>query len=260
MSKAKKRPQVSPTSTEKIAEGATAPSPITNVVAQENVPIGDFLLEEYKALVSLYTHTETTLFSIFNFYLTLLSTVTGAIIVIAQLNIANLTLAFPGIGFLLVLGILLGIITQDAIINKNVDLAKYALAINLAKEFAFRNDKDVKRFSFYIHLAETEVRPVKPPPSTLDSLYKRLWWMLPTGMHQLFVSLMNSFALTTLTIILAVGLASASVSLWQLALVGVLVLFASFTVHCIYAQLNFKRKSTIANITMAGTKPEWDPK
>jgi hypothetical protein len=71
----------------------------------------DFLKAEYNALVELYTHTEDALSSTFNFYLTLLSVVVGAILVVAQIPSMSDAAALATLGLLLIFAILLNAIT-----------------------------------------------------------------------------------------------------------------------------------------------------
>jgi hypothetical protein len=110
---------------------ATAPNPGPSLDESATINI---LKTEYTALLNLYAHTEDTIFSIFNFYLTLLSAVVGAIIVLIQINSADLSNALPSIGGLLAATVLIGVIMQDAIVNKNIELSTHVLGINLLKK------------------------------------------------------------------------------------------------------------------------------
>jgi hypothetical protein len=162
------------------------------------------LIQEYNSLVSLYTHSENTLFSIFNFYVTLLTTITGASIVVFQLSEKNASNPFGTILVLLVFIVLIGIITQDALIHKNGDLAHFALAINSIKYHLLKDHPEAQPHVFYMWDLHLRVNPIKYKITLDESIDKYLWWMLPIGMQQLFVSLMNSFALG-LFVIMVVG-------------------------------------------------------
>jgi hypothetical protein len=220
------------------------------------VQASDFLREEYDALVSLYTHTENTLFSLFNFYLTLLSAITGGIIVLAQINNSNIAAALPAFGFLLVFAVLLGIITQSAIINKNADLAHYALSLNLLKDYALRNAPDARRRVFYLHNMLTPVSPIELD-TRFDRIQTRIWWMLPLGTHQLFVSVVNSLALSVATVILILIVAGPMVPPWQWFLGGVFMVVMSFIAHAVYARKKFELGMRQSRLTISGGPPSW---
>ena len=147
------------------------------------------LIQEYNGLISLYTHVENTLFSIFNFYVTLLTTITGAIIVIFQLSEKNASNPLGTILVLLVFILLIGIITQDALIQKNGDLAHFALAINSIKSYLLTKHPEAQSYVFYMWDLHVRVNPLKYKITFDERIDKYLWWMLPIGMQQLFVSI-----------------------------------------------------------------------
>jgi hypothetical protein len=161
------------------------------------------LLQEYNSLVSLYTHSENTLFSLFNFYVTLLTTITGAIIVAFQIGEKYASNLFFTIFILLVFVVLIGIITQDALIHKNGDLAHYALALNAIKSHLLEKHPEAHAHVFYMWNPHIRVHPLQYQESLDERLDRHLWWMLPIGMQQLFASVMDSFALAGMIIEMA---------------------------------------------------------
>jgi hypothetical protein len=219
--------------------------------------VPDFLMTEYSALIELYTHTENALSSTFNFYLTLLSAAVGAILVLAQLPGAGGGKTFSVSGLLLGFAVLLGIITQDGIVNKNVDLAHYALSINLLKAHLLSKAPEPKSYVFYLRNIHAQVKPFEIPLNIVDRLHKRLWWIIPLGTHQLFVNVINSLALTALAVIIVPGMLSLSVPLWRKILSGSIGFYVCFVAHCIYAQAKFRRGFKKLKITMTGKAPEW---
>ncbi len=223
----------------------------------ENELIFDFLKTEYDALVSLYTHTENTLSSTFNFYLTLLTAAVGAIIVVLQVLSPYTATTLSTLGLLLGFAVLLGIITQDSIVDKNVDLAHYALSINLLKAHVLCAAPKVKQRVFYMYNMHMQVSPLAAPPSRIDRLHKRLWWMVPLGTYQLFVSVINSLALTALAVIVIPGMVSSTIPLWRLLVGGAVGLYTCFVAHCIYAQTKFRRGFRKLETTMTGKAPVW---
>jgi len=223
----------------------------------ENELIFDFLKTEYDALVNLYTHTENMLSSTFNFYLTLLTASAGAIIVVLQVIGPYTATTLSTLGLLLSFAVLLGIITQDSIVNKNIDLAHYALSINLLKAHMLCAAPKVKQRVFYMYNMHLQVSPLAAPPSRIDRLHKRLWWMVPLGTHQLFVSVINSLALAALAVVVIPGMVSPTIPLWRLLVGGPVGFYTCYIAHCIYAQTKFRQGFRKSEVTMAGKAPVW---
>ncbi len=215
------------------------------------------LIQEYNSLVSLYTHSENTLFSIFNFYVTLLTTITGAIIVVFQLSDKNTSNPFGTVLVLLVFIVLIGIITQDALIHKNSDLAHFALAINSIKAHLLRNHPEAQSHVFYMWDLHTRVNPIKYKVTLDERIDKYLWWMLPLGMHQLFVSLMNSFALGLFVIALVDVYGDLQSNLPRLFIAIPFVIVISFVAQCTYANVKFNHRIRRSAIAMNGRLQEW---
>jgi len=215
------------------------------------------LTQEYNSLVSLYTHAENTLFSIFNFYVTLLTTITGAIIVVFQLSEKNAGNPLGTILVLLVFIVLIGIITQDALIHKNGDLAHFALAMNSIKSYLLNNYPEAQPHVFYMWDLHVRVNPLKYKITMDERVDKYLWWMLPIGMQQLFVSLMDSFALGSFVIILIDVYGDLQSNLFKLFIAIPLVIVVSFIAHCTYANVKFNHKVRRSAIAMDGQLQEW---
>jgi hypothetical protein len=243
---------------DKLSSETSPVIPSDNAVSETTEKVShDFLLAEYDTLIELYTHTEDALSATFNFYLTLLSAVVGAILILPQLPAMGGTITFSTSGLLLIFAALLGIITQDGIINKSVDLAHYGLSINLLKTYLLSNTPEVKSYVFYLRDIHTQINPLETPSNIVDRLHKRLWWMIPLGTHQLFVGVINSLALTALAIIVVPGIFAFSVPLWRQLLGGPIGFYICFVTHCIYAQAKFRRGFHKLEVTMAGKAPEW---
>lgn len=217
----------------------------------------DILKAEYASLSNLYIHTENAINGIFNFYLTLLSAVTGAIIVLFQVNSGNLLLSYPSVAGLLVFAILVGIVIQDSIVNRNIDLSNFALGLNLLKYRLFQGRETEKPYIFYIDNSFAEVSPISPRKINLvEKINKRLWWIYPLGTHQLFIGIVNGFALTGLMIITVQFLSQDTVPHSNLIVGGIVMFVISFQVHCIYARIKHRRGIERFN-TAANTQVPW---
>jgi len=231
-------------------------------ISKDNVvistePVPNILMQEYNSLISLYTHSENTLFSIFNFYVTLLTTITGAIIVIFQLGGKSINNPLNTVLILLVFVVLIGIITQDALIHKNGDLAHFALALNTVKSYVLRNYPDTHSHIFYMWDAHARVNPLQYKITLDEQIDKYLWWMLPIGMPQLFVSLMNSFALAAITIAITYSYGKPQADLLNFIITVSLVIVFSYAIHCTYANIKFRHKVRRSAIAMDGQLQEW---
>ena len=234
---------------------------------QENAPelsdvsLSAALLKEYDGLLNLYTHTENSTNSIFNFYVTLLTTITGAIIVLIQISQPSRDNLLWTISALLVLLILFGVIAQDFLIYKDAELAYFTTAINSVKDHLFKKFPEAQSQVFFLSSPYSHLRvivnPLQSNRTLMGRIEKRLWWMLPLGLPQLFISLMNSFALTAIFALLILSLMPGAVPVLRLIVAGVFVLGSAYIAQCIYASLKFKAKISEGHISIDGKIHPW---
>jgi hypothetical protein len=219
------------------------------------------LLKEYDSLIILYTHTENSINSIFNFYVTLLTTITGAIIVLIQISQPVQENLAWAIAALLVLIVLFGIITQDFLIYKDAEMAYFTISINSLKDYLFRSFPEVQSTVFFLSNpyshARVIVNPLRSSRTRVEKIEKYFWWMVPLGMPQLFVSFMNSLALTAVFVLLIVSLMSDTTPVLQLVITSTFVLGGAYITQCIYANLKFNSKISRGHIFMNGKIHSW---
>lgn len=211
----------------------------------------NFLEKEYSALISLYIHHENGATSIFNFYLTLLTTIAGATIVLLQINNSSVVSILPAIGILIFLAITLGVVVQEAILTKNVDLATIIQAINLLKFEILKGDRKIQASVDYLHNPFANRGNVNVDRNWYTRLEGRFWFLKWVGSHQLFISLFNSLELSFLLVVLVLLLAPGRVVIWQVAFACVVVLFLSLFSHAIYANLEFRRRLRARQVRMS---------
>lgn len=236
-------------------------SPSARRLSPETAPTknlkAELLIQEYGNLVELYMHTENSLFSIFNFYITLLTTLIGATIVLWQVlapkqgNIHGTALA------LLVFIILLGLITQDALTHKNSDLVHFALAINAAKAALTEEQHDLRQHMFFLENIHARVNSLSHPLTLDEQVNKYLWWMLPLGVQQLFVSMVSSLALAAIAVIALISLAQDMLPPWKLLLSGCIVLILGHIANCVYTNLKFHQDIRRSSVRMDGKTYYW---
>jgi hypothetical protein len=200
----------------------------------------DILKLEYTSLLNLYTHTENSINGIFNFYLTLLSAIAGAMIVLFQINSTNLFESYPSVIGLLIFVVLIGVIVQDSVVNKNIDLSNLTRNLNLLKYRMFHNyPVEMSYVSYFYNFWEAD--PPEGKTDTVSRIHKKLWWLFPLGTYQLFIAIMDSLALAFLTITIAQLISGNAVSLDGLVTSGALVFIVSFQLNTTYARLKHRR-------------------
>ena len=202
----------------------------------------EVLKMEYVAMLNLYTHTENAINSVFNFYLTFLSAITGAVIVLFQINSTQPFMAYPSIAGLLGFAILVGVIMQDSVVHKNIDLYNFTLGLNLLKYRLFKDKAAEKAYVFYLYNFWADVSPTPARKvDSIDKVHKKFWWLYPLGTHQLFINIINSTALAALMVVIVQLLSGNLAQKESLLKAGVFVLGVSFVVNTIYARIKYKR-------------------
>lgn len=190
-------------------------------------PAAEFLTKELDLLCGLYAQAETGLQNMFNFYMALVTTISGAIVVLLQLMAASPDSQRQtqlGICGLLVLAALIGSIYLSSISGKYAHMARYASAID-----------ELRR-----HLLS--VWRVAPPPLYTPLLEARtpapsgpsLWYLLPSGTYGFFLALVNTCALcAAMLVFLRLQGLGVRQTLGPLLLLGVLI----NTIYNIYSHL-----------------------
>ena len=148
-----------------------------------------FLLKEYDALNESVTHAEQSAQSIFNFYLTLVTTVVGGIVLITQVSgtlPADLTQAQWIISGLLVFAAGIGSMYLSSLSGRYAHLARFGQALDELRLFLIQK-LDAPTPPAYRDF-------IKPRPA-VQSWWRWIYWLTPTGTYQLFVASVNSLSL-----------------------------------------------------------------
>ncbi|MBN1312527.1 MAG: hypothetical protein JXB30_14020 [Anaerolineae bacterium] len=200
----------------------------------------EVIMKEYDALRELYSQAEAGAQSIFNFYLTLVTTVGGAIVLILQLSP-------PGAGTydnsqflisgLLVFAAVIGSVYLSSLTGRYAHMSRYAQGIDAIRRHLIET-LDVPMPAVY--------RPFLTSPKDKPSrLGRRLigWtiWLGPTGTYQLFIAAVNSLSLAAAVwlFLLASGVVQAQMA--RSILAAVLICPATFVVYNIYSRLIMNR-------------------
>ncbi len=210
--------------------------------SQGDNEIIDILKMEYASLLNLYTHTENSINSIFNFYLTFLSAIAGAAIVLLQINNSAPSMSYPSIAGLLIFAVLVGVITQDSVVNKNIDLYNFTLGLNLLKYRLFKDNLAEQAYIFYLYNFWADISPTSARKTdTIDKVEGKLWWLDPLGTHQLFINIVNSLALAFLMVIIVLLLSGNNAPMERVFIGGIIVLGISFITNTVYARIKYRR-------------------
>lgn len=157
------------------------------------------LMKEYDTLKDLFSHTETSIQGIFNFYMTLISAVIGGIAIIFQL--ASPESAFAErtqliICGLLILAAIIGTIYLLAIVSRYAHLVQYGQNLDAVRLYLLCELK-VPVPEIYSRFLRKETHPITR--SAFVRSFRWLAWLLPTGTYQLTMTFLNSLAISLAT-------------------------------------------------------------
>lgn len=214
-----------------VAPGSSSPAgsaePVPAPPDPPAPPAAEFLTKELDLLCALYAQAESGLQNMFNFYMALVTTVSGAIVVLLQLAAASPDGQRPaqlGICALLVLAALIGSIYLSSISGKYAHMARYASAIDELRRHLLAAWRVTPPPLYAPLLAARPSAPARPS----------LWYLLPTGTYGFFLALLNTCALCAamLVFLRLQGLAARPL-LAPLLLLGLLI----YTVYNIYSHM-----------------------
>jgi hypothetical protein len=156
-----------------------------------------FLLKEYETLKDLYTQAETGAQSIFNFYLTLLTTVSGGAVVILQFTPKSID---PNRAIWILGGVLLfiasiGTTYLSSISGRYAHLVRYAQGIDEIRRFLIQR-LDVPLPPIYQDFIAGGATAHK---NLVQKVSDRLVWVFPIGTYQFFIVALNGLSLAAAT-------------------------------------------------------------
>lgn len=188
-----------------------------------------FLTDELARLQALYTHMEGSAQGVFNFYLTFVTTVVGAVIVLAQLeqNSAGDVLRLQlTIAALLFFTAIVGSVYLSALSGRYAHMARFAGAVDALRYFL------VTRLAIQTPPIYAAFRAASSAGKTPDEAWHV--WLFPTGTYQLFIGLVNSAALAVMTLLLT-GIGGANIGLGSRMVGAGLVLVSAILIYNVYS-------------------------
>lgn len=180
----------------------------------------DLPFKDYDMVENLYSQSESAVQSLFNFYLTILSAIFGASLIVLQSSKNNLGAVFG----LLIFAIAIGIFYQSGIIRKYADQIIYAQALNEIRQLigSLLQESAPPIYRLPIRLPTNKNENVGK--SAVHKWEKKMWWLFPIGTHQLFITFVNSICAASVLWVVLLATDLVFSKFWQ----------ASFMSFCIF--------------------------
>lgn len=191
-------------------------------------------MKEYDALRELFSQAESSVQSIFNFYLTLISTVGGAVVVILQFNgLLNTVQKGLVISGLLLFVTVIGSVYLSSITGRYAHMARYSRGVDEIRRFLLHLTGNMRPAIYDRFLA-----PVGQQKRTTAQLAINLTlWIYPTGTYQLFVAAVNSLSLGAAVGVVLLITSVTHYAPLQSILVCVAIIVVSFVIYNVYSRL-----------------------
>ena len=208
-----------------------------------------FLTQEMDKFLQLYVGAQASAHSVFNAYLTFVTTVVGALIFILQIapqvNIATTPLT---VGGLLLFSAIVGSVYLSALSGRYAHAGRYARAVDAIRYHLIQHQHIATPPLYSAFLSEHQaIRSAKSP-----------WYVMlfPSGSYQMFIALINSAALAGFTwLVFSVAGAESTRQVWATLIVFLL----TSTLYNIYTNLTLIRfhSRLHVSIDISETLPLW---
>jgi uncharacterized membrane protein len=206
----------------------------------------EFLTQECERLLSLYSEAQSGAQSVFNFYLTFLTTVIGAVVVIFQTGGDHPIRTQLIIAALLFFAAIVGTVYLSAISGRYAHAARYASAVDNIRRYLIRQQGLTVPRIYNDFLTDTAPQEHR--------IVSTVIWLFPTGTYQMFMTFVNSAALALMTLLIAaVFRADFTVSLVAAVLVALITLW----IYNIYSRLVIRRFGSGINFDFTHTSSAW---
>lgn len=202
-----------------------------------------FLTQECDRMLALYAQAQDAVQSVFNFYLTFVSAVIGAVVVFLQAASGDQTLAVAGI---LLFAALVGSVYLSALSGRYAHAARYSYAADALRRHLIAHLHIPMPESYRLFMVFDAGKHSKPAAWYL--------WLSPTGTYQMFIALVNSAALAgVVALVMGAGQAEA----WRTWIGIVLVFFSTLWIFNGYSRLVIRRFSSAVSISLDDDAPAW---
>jgi hypothetical protein len=183
----------------------------------------NFLLQECDRMLNLYTQAQANAQSVFNFYLTFVTAVIGAIVFIVQVGDVDIE---GSLSLLLLFAALVGSVYLSALSGRYAHAARYAHAVDEIRRYLIIR-LHIPTPTIYGSFLGVDEDPHDAPLA---------WyiWLFPSGTYQMFIAIVNSAALGAMTWLIF-SLAETGAGRGMIA--TFIVFLLSLTVYNIYSRL-----------------------
>ncbi|MDX1992850.1 MAG: hypothetical protein SF029_10690 [bacterium] len=221
------------------ASAAQSPTPDTGL----SESAAAFLTQECDRMLNLYTQAQGNAQNVFNFYLTFVTTVIGAIIVIAQAAPGNAAWTLAGVLFF---AVIVGSVYLSALSGRYAHAYRYARAVDELRRFLIQR-LNVPVPAGYQPFLSGGNRAAQGRAAWF-------YWLFPTGTYQMFIAVVNSTALAAAAGLIFVQ-ADAAGARQIVAMVLVFVL--TLSVSNIYSHLVIQRFAGRLGVDLWNDSPAW---
>jgi ABC-type multidrug transport system fused ATPase/permease subunit len=229
----------------------TAPPASAKLPSEQTLAIW---FKEYDALRELYSQAEASAQSLFNFYLTLISTIGGAVIVLMQIATPVAIGQTQGIiAGLLVFIAVIGSVYLSSITGRYAHMTRYVQAIDQIRRHLLQNVQTIDLPVYKQFMDVNRAAKVNLVTRTTG------WtlWLSPTGTYQLFVAAVNSLSIGIAVWLFLSTLNVAQQSPVQSIITVLVIVVVSFLIYNAYSRIVKNRLVSRLGIRLdtAGTEP-----
>jgi hypothetical protein len=196
----------------------------------------NFLKDECDRLLSLYNEAQSNIQSVFNFYLTFLTTVTGGVVLIVQIGGGQPVQTQLMVIALLFFAAIVGSVYLSAIAFRYARAKRYAEAVDQIRSYLIQSQ------SLTLPAMYDGLHTVR-----FERQIRRVMWLFPTGTYQMFIAFVNSAALGIIAVL--IGIIGAQ-NIGTVFAAGLLIFVVTQVVYNLYAQLilyRFGHGITVSN-------------
>lgn len=207
----------------------------------------EFLNQECGRMLELYTQAQESAQSVFNFYLSFVTAVLGAVLVILQVDPLGQADAQSEwvLGAVLFFGVIVGSVYLSALSGRYGYAARYALAVDVIRRHLITK-LDVPMPTLYQPFLDSEASVHQPEAWYL--------WLLPTGTYQMFIAVVNSTALAAVVWLI---FTATDAGVGRAVIASLLVFVITLSIFNAYSRMVIDRFRQGLNIYMWEESPAW---
>lgn len=206
----------------------------------------NFLNQECDRFINLYSQAQANAQSVFNFYLTFVTTVVGGIVLILQSDARDIDSI---LALLLLFSALVGSVYLSALSGRYAHAGRFAHAVDEIRRYliAHLNLPMPQIYGTFV----VEDTPVEDPDNA-----PRYIWLFPTGTYQMFIAIVNSAALTGMVLLIFTSAGADSI---RTVLATIIIFVLTMTIYNVYSHLIIYRinRSLHVRIDVSGTLRLW---